>query len=94
MQRQQQLCELDYHAKQYQKIITNISDNTEFAGSENDNEIFILSDGENSNTDSEIDENHNESINNIYTVISFYSEPRYNEEHCTTNYQCRTDFNI
>ena len=67
MQRQQQLCELDYHAKQYQKIVTNILDNTEFAGSENDNEIFILSDGENSNTDSEIDENHNESINNIYT---------------------------
>src|SRR6266542_2499010 len=67
MQRKQQLCELDYHAKQYQKIITNISDNTEFAGSENDDEIFILSDGENSDTDSEIDKNHNESINNIYT---------------------------
>ena len=67
MQRKQQLCELDYHVKQYQKIITNISDNTEFAGSENDDEIFILSDGENSDTDSEIDKNHNESINNIYT---------------------------
>ncbi len=67
MQRKQQLCELDYHVKQYQKIITNISDNTEFAGSENDDEIFILSDGENFDIDSEIDENHNESINNIYT---------------------------
>ena len=67
MQRQQQLCELDYHAQQYQKIIKSISDNMKFARSENDDEIFILSDDENSDTDSEIDENNNEDVNNIYT---------------------------
>ena len=32
-------------------------------------------------------------INSI-TVVPFYSEPRYNKEHCTMNYQYKTDFNI
>ncbi|CAB5351044.1 unnamed protein product [Rhizophagus irregularis] len=67
MQRQQQLYELDYHAKQYQTTITRTSDNIEFARLENDDEIFILSDNEGSDTDSETNEYDNESINNIYT---------------------------
>ncbi|GBC53195.2 ribonuclease H-like domain-containing protein [Rhizophagus irregularis DAOM 181602=DAOM 197198] len=67
MQRQQQLYELDYHAKQYQTTITRTSDNIEFARLENDDEIFILSNNEGSDTDSETNEYDNESINNIYT---------------------------
>ncbi|EXX67830.1 hypothetical protein RirG_110780 [Rhizophagus irregularis DAOM 197198w] len=67
MQRQQQLYELDYHAKQYQITITRTSDNIEFARLENDDEIFILSDNEGSDTDSKTNEYDNESINNIYT---------------------------
>ncbi|GBC53930.2 DUF659 and ribonuclease H-like domain containing protein [Rhizophagus irregularis DAOM 181602=DAOM 197198] len=67
MQRQQQLYELDYHAKQYQITITRTSDNIEFARLENDDEIFILSDNEDSDTDSKTNEYDNESINNIYT---------------------------
>ena len=68
MQKQQQLQELDFHAKKYKTTISHLpiiseSNNIEF-NIEND-ETFILSDNENINNDDEV--NDNKDFNNIYT---------------------------
>ncbi|CAI2163079.1 15581_t:CDS:2 [Funneliformis geosporum] len=53
------------------------SDNIEFAKFENDEEIFVLSDNKDSDTDRKMDGNDNESINNIYTQpLTFANEWR------------------
>ncbi|RGB26417.1 hypothetical protein C1646_770471 [Rhizophagus diaphanus] len=45
------------------------ANNIEFARLENDDEIFILSDNEGSDTNSKTNEYNNENINNIYTQL-------------------------
>ncbi|CAG8746253.1 6163_t:CDS:2, partial [Rhizophagus irregularis] len=53
MQKQQQIRELDFHAKQYKTIIENTSYNTNL---ESNDDMFVLSDDEDTNIDNETNE--------------------------------------
>ncbi|POG58993.1 hypothetical protein GLOIN_2v873442 [Rhizophagus irregularis DAOM 181602=DAOM 197198] len=53
MQKQQQIRELDFHAKQYKTIIENTSYNTNL---ESNDDMFVISDDEDTNIDNETNE--------------------------------------